>query len=111
MIGEKEENLTIAEICAESDRYTGRVVTLQGLFQGWQVIKCQFPRGAASTPQTRSDWLIRTGADCIYVTGGMPEDLSPMKPESPGSRIELKAEVKKGKDGRIYLVYRKSRRL
>ncbi len=107
----KEEDLMIADICAESERYVGRVVTLQGLFQGWQVVQCQFPGGAANIPRTRSDWLIRTGADCLYVTGGIPEDYDPMKLENLGHRIELEAEVMRGEDRKIYLAYRKSRRL
>lgn len=101
----------IAEMCAESERYAGHVVTLRGFFQGWQVIQCQFPRGAANIPRTRSDWLVRTGVDCVYVTGGIPEDFDPMKLENLGSRIELEAEVVRGEDRKIYLLYRNSRRL
>ena len=101
----------IAEICAESERYVGRVVTLRGFFQDWQVTECQFPEGAANYPRTRSDWLIRTGDDCVYVTGGMPGDFDPMKPENLGLRIELEAEVMRGENGRIYLAHRNSRRL
>ena len=101
----------IAEICAESERYVGCVVTLRGLFQNWQVAGCHFPEGAANYPRTRSDWLIRTGDDCIYVTGGMPKDLDPMKPENLGLCIELEAEVIQGEDGKVYLAYRNSQRL
>jgi hypothetical protein len=107
----KDEDLMIAEICAESERYVGRVVTLQGLFQDWQVAGCLFPDGAANHPRTRTDWLIRTADDCIYVAGGMPEDLDPMNPENLGCRIELEAEVMQDEDGQVYLVYRNSRRL
>jgi hypothetical protein len=107
----KEEDLMIAEICAESERYVGRVVTLRGLFQDWRVAECQFPEGAANYPRTRSDWLIRTGDDCVYVTGGMPKDFDPMKPENLGRRIELEAEVMQDEDGKVYLAYQNSRRL
>lgn len=107
----KEEDLMIAEICAESERYVGQVVTLRGRFQGWQAAECQFPEGAANQPRTRSDWLIRTGDDCVYVTGGMPKDFDSVKPENVGRRIELEAEVMQGEDGRVYLAYRSSRHL
>lgn len=102
------EELMISEICADPERYIGSVITLRGLFQGWHVSQCQFPKGVADTPpQTRSDWLIRTGADCIYVTGG--GDLNPIDKKNLGSRIELEAEVMWGEDRKIYLVYRSSR--
>ena len=107
----KEEDLMIADICAESERYVGNVVTLQGLFQGWKVVQCQFLEGIANTPRTRSDWLIRTGDDCVYVTGGMPEDFDPMNLENIGLRIELEAKVMQDEDKKIYLAFRNSRRL
>ena len=111
MIDETGENLTIGEICAGSESYIGRVVTLKGIFQGWQKIQCQFPDEAADTPLTRSDWLIRTGADCIYVTGDIPENLNPIKVENLGILVELEAEVMLSQSKKIYLVYRKSRRV
>jgi hypothetical protein len=107
----KEENLMIAEICAEPAHYAGRMVTLRGLFQDWRVTQCQFPERAASHPRTRSDWLIGDGTYCVYVTGGMPEDFDLMNPKSLGWRIELEAMVMRDEDGKIYLEYRNSRRL
>ena len=104
------EDLMIREICAESGRYVGQVVTLRGHFQGWQVAECRFPEGAANQPRTRGDWLIRTGDDCVYVTGGVPKDFDPMRPENIGRRIELEAEVMRGEDRKVYLAYRNSRR-
>ncbi|WP_088889141.1 hypothetical protein [Leptolyngbya ohadii] len=105
------ENLTIADISAGATHYIGQVITLRGQFQDWQIAQCEFPEQIASHPRTRSDWLIRTGNECAYVTQGRPQDLSPMNPEDLGHGIELEAEIIQGEDGKIYLAYRNSKRL
>lgn len=95
---------TVADICEEPAGYPGQVVTLQGVFQGFSADECRFPASASPTI-TRSDWLIRTGADCLFVTGGIPAGLDPFNPDDLGRRMELEATVERKADGKIYLRY------
>jgi hypothetical protein len=88
----------------------GQVVWLEGTFQGWQVSGCRFPEGAASKGRTRSDWLIRLGLDCYYVTGGFPAGLDAFDPAHIGVRISLEARPLRDEGGKLYLEYRSSKR-
>jgi hypothetical protein len=99
-------DLTIAMIAAEPARYIGRVVTLPGVFLGWQAGECRFPANIASRPRTRSDWLIRTGADCLYVTAGKPPGLDPTNPDHIGRRVVLESREMQAEGGGLYLEYR-----
>lgn len=99
---------SVAALCREPDRYAGRVVTIEGIFQGWRVADCRF-LDAASPAITRSDWLIRTGSECLYVSGGFPRDLNPANPEDVGRQLELRAKAERNKDGKLYLKYLGSR--
>lgn len=96
--------LSVGEIFEEPARYEGQVVMLRGIFQGWRTEGCRFP-SSASRRITRSDWLIRTETDCLYVTGGRPASLDPMFPGDVGRRIELKAIVARHEAGGLYLRY------
>ena len=95
---------TVAEIAADPAGYEGRIVTLQGLFRGWNATGCRLP-AAASQTLTRSDWLIQTGLDCLYVTGGWPAGLAPADPGNVGRGIRLEARVARREDGTVYLEY------
>ena len=98
----------VAALCRERDRYAGRVVTIEGIFQGWRVADCRF-LDAASPAITRSDWLIRTDTECLYVSGGLPGDLNPANPKDVGRQLELRAKAERNKDGKLYLKYLGSR--
>ena len=89
----------------------GQVVWLEGTFQGWQVSGCRFPEGAVSKGRTRSDWLIRLGSDCYYVTGGFPAGLDAFDPAHIGVRISLEARPLRDEGGKLYLEYRSSKRI
>jgi hypothetical protein len=107
-----KKKLTIKQICAKPANYVGRVVTLEGIFLGWRLGKCHFPPGAETTsPKTRSDWLIGTGSDCAYVTGGAPAGVSPANLADIGCRIEITGMVALSEDGGVYFEFRKGRRL
>jgi hypothetical protein len=98
------EKLTVAMLCENPSRYEGQTVKLEGTYHGWRADECRLA-STASPSMTRSDWLVRTGSDCIYVTGGMPGDLDPMNPEDIGQWIVLEAVVERRDDGHIYLRY------
>lgn len=108
---EKAAGSTLSEMAADPGRYDGRTVTLEGNFQGWEVSGCTFPEGAATRGRTRGDWLFRVGMNCFYVTGGFPEGLDALFPANIGVRIALEARPARDEGGRMYLVYRSSRRL
>ena len=111
MLKAKKKKLTIKKICSRLDFYVGRTVTLEGTFRGWGMGECEFPAGAErNAPKTRSDWLISTGHDCAYVTGGLPQ-VSPTNQEDVGCRIEITGTVALSEDGGVYFEYLKGRRL
>jgi hypothetical protein len=95
---------TVADLCEEPARYAGRIVVLEGVFQGWRIAGCRLLTPASPTI-TRSDWLIRTGEDCLYVTGGKPDGLDPINPSHIGRLVKLKAKVMQTHDRKVYLEY------
>jgi hypothetical protein len=106
---ESKDPMPFASTADLSNR-EGQVVWLEGTFQGWQVSGCRFPEGAASKGRTRSDWLIRLGSDCYYVTGGFPAGLNAFDPAHIGVRILLEACPLRDEGGKLYLEYRSSKR-
>lgn len=107
-----KKKLTIDRICAQPAIYVGRAVTLEGIFLGWGHGKFHFPPGAATiSPKTRSDWLIGTGSDCAYVTGGHPAGVSPANHVDSGCHIEITGIVALSDDGGVYFEFKKGRRL
>jgi hypothetical protein len=93
---------TIAELFnASSD--LEQLVRLVGRFQGYRIADCHFPVAASAAGVTRSDWLFRTGGDCVYVTGGAPAGVDPIDPAYTGRRVEIRAEVVKSPTGKVVL--------
>ena len=101
---------TLLASASDLSSHEGQVVWLEGTFQGWEVSGCRFPEGAASKGRTRSDWLIRLGSDCYYVTGGFPAGLDAFDPAHIGVRISLEARPLRDEGGKLYLEYRSSKR-
>jgi hypothetical protein len=101
----KMETITVDKICLKPERVIGRTVEVRGRFQGWMASDCYFPEPARTTPITRSDWLVRTGASCLYVTGGMPSGLSPANPGDIGRSIAVSTTVLRDSDGKLYLSF------
>lgn len=89
----------------------GQVVRLEGSFQGWKALECSFPEDAAPNGKTRSDWLIRVGPSCYYVTGGSPDGLEAYNPEHIGIRISLEARPIRNEKGKLLLEYISSKRI
>ena len=108
-----KKKLTIKQICDHPEHYVGTVVTLDGSFLGWGPLgKHHFPPGAeTASPKTKSDWIIATGSDCAYVTGGHVEGLGPAQHQDLGCRIEITGEVALSEHKGVYLVFREGRRL
>jgi hypothetical protein len=61
---------SIGDIRAASAAYEGKVVTIEGKYQGWQ-------GGFGPPPVTRSDWLVQDASGWLYVTG-KPAGLDPL---------------------------------
>ncbi len=107
----KKEDI-IRQICSHPDFYVGVTVTFEGIFRGWSIGRYDFPVGAENhSPKTRSDWLIVTGPDCAYVTGGAPPHVSAGHKEDIGCRIEITATVALSDDGGIYFEFVRGRQL
>ena len=84
---------TIGEIRATPTTYEGEVVTIEGVYQGWE-------GGYGSPPVTRSDWLVEDATGWLYVTG-KPAGLDPM--DDVGHPIKVTGQVELTKEGEPYL--------
>lgn len=102
---------SIAALCSKADEISGQTVRIRGVFQGFRVEGCAFPECMASASLTRSDWLLRTGGACGYVTGGVPEGIDPMDPAFAGRPVELDARVSMEGDGKLRLIHLSGRLL
>ncbi len=102
---------TVAELCGPPPRPADQTVKMTGLFHGFRVEGCAFPDCVAGSSSSRSDWLFRTGGDCVYVTGGAPPGVDPINPSFSGRRIDLHARVTKDTGGKLRLHYIEARLL
>jgi hypothetical protein len=84
---------SIGDIRGASTAYEGKVVTIEGKYQGWK-------GGFGSPPVTRSDWLIQDATGWLYVTG-KPAGLDPL--DDVGRPIKATGLVRITKDGEPYL--------
>ena len=84
---------SIGDIRATPTAYEGKVVTIEGKYQGWK-------GGFGSPPVTRSDWLIQDATGWLYVTG-KPAGLDPLS--DVGRPIKVTGLAKITKDGEPYL--------
>jgi len=84
---------SIGDIRATPTAYEGKVVTIEGKYQGWK-------GGFGSPPVTRSDWLVQDATGWLYVTG-KPAGLDPLG--DVGRPIKVTGLVKITKDGEPYL--------
>jgi len=84
---------SIQDIRATPTTYEGKVVTIEGRYQGWK-------GGFGTPPVTRSDWLIEDTTGWLYVTG-KPAGLDPLG--DVGRPIKVTGLVRITKDGEPYL--------
>jgi len=84
---------TISDIRANPSAYEGKVATIEGKYQGWQV-------GFGGPPETRSDWVIQDATGWLYVTG-KSAGLDPLS--NIGRPIKVTGVIKITKDGEPYL--------
>jgi hypothetical protein len=84
---------TIGDIRATPGAYEGKVVTIEGKYEGWKA-------GFGSPPVTRSDWLVQDATGWLYVTG-KPAGLDPLG--DVGRPIKVTGLVRITKDGEPYL--------
>ncbi len=88
---------SIGDIRGAPTAYEGKVITIEGKYQGWKA-------GFGSPPVTRSDWLVQDATGWLYVTG-KPAGLDPLGDiERP---IKVTGLVKITKDGEPYLYAQK----
>ncbi len=83
----------IGDIKATPMDYEGKVVIIEGEYQGWK-------GGFGSPPVTRSDWLVQDTSGWLYVTG-KPSGLDPLA--DVGHPIKVTGLVRMTEDGEPYL--------
>lgn len=65
----------------------GQNLKVQGTFHGWA--GC-----AASSQKTRSDWMVKEGEACIYVSGALPQGIvAPPATASNGMPVFIEGTV------------------
>ena len=84
---------TIGDLRGAPTAYEGKVVTIEGKYQGWK-------GGFGGPPVTRSDWLVQDATGWIYVTG-KPSGLDPL--DDVGHPIKVKGLIEITKNGEPYL--------
>ncbi len=104
--GQAQGPVAIADLARDPARYVGETVTLEGVYQGFDVSACSFPDGARTSGLTRGDWLVRTGGDCMYVTGGVPPGVDPIDPGVVGRAVRVSATVRESDGRSLFLQYR-----
>ncbi len=83
--------IPIKQIIDAPADYEGKEVRLQGVFLGWK-------GGCASSVMlTRSDWVLQDDSGCVYVTGRLPDAVSPATPK--GESIQVIGRVLVNKKG------------
>ncbi len=85
--------VSIGDIRGIPTAYEGKVVTIEGKYQGWK-------EGFGSPPVTRSDWLVQDATGWLYVTG-KPSGLDPL--DDVGRPIKVTGLVRVTEDGEPYL--------
>ena len=85
--------LTIGDIKENPAAYEGKVVNVEGKYQGWD-------SGFGNPPVTRSDWVLQDATGWLYVTG-KPSGLDPLG--DIGHPIKVEGVVKITGDGELYL--------
>ncbi len=83
-LDQKAGAATIKQVMENAGRMNDQEVELTGTFRGWK--GCP-----ASAMITRSDWVLEDGSGCIYVSGAMPEGVSPEKAQ--GEHVRIKGRV------------------
>lgn len=94
------------DVFADPAAFRGRTVRVEGVFQGHAAAECRFAPAARAVSLTRSDWLVRRGASCLYVTGGIPSGLDPFDAAAAGRPLDLHATVIADPEGRYLLQLR-----
>ncbi len=84
---------SIGDIREAPTAYEGKVVIIEGKYQGWK-------GGFGSPPVTRSDWLVQDATGWLYVTG-KPAGLDPLG--DVGRPIKVTGVVRITEDGEPYL--------
>lgn len=77
--------VTVRAIQENPALFTQKEIVLEGVFRGWTGT-CR-----ASSMLTRSDWVLEDESGCIYITGRIPNTLSPAQPK--GERVLVRGLV------------------
>jgi hypothetical protein len=91
------------DVFTDPAAFRGRTVRVEGVFQGYNGRACRFASDARAVSLTRSDWLVRRGESCLYVTGSVPSGLDPFDTVTIGRPVVLSAVVVADTEGRLLL--------
>jgi hypothetical protein len=98
---------TIAELMMRTPKLLNREIEMEGVFIGYKQGDAKFPEAARTASITRSDWLMRTGSDCLYVTGGAPKGADPLDAATIGRKVRITAKLANDGKGKLYLKFKK----
>jgi hypothetical protein len=86
-----------AGVFTDPAAFAGRSLRIEAELLGYRRDECRFAPAARDTSLTRSDWLVRSGSYCLYVTG------SRFDPALGGQRGEVRARVVDDGNGKYLL--------
>jgi len=93
------ETVSVDLIVKDPANWVGKNIKVAGVFSGWKG-KC-----VGGPPVLRSDWMIESGAACMYVSGRLPTELSAIPPTRGFSEpVIVEGEVVIDKSGRAYIM-------
>jgi hypothetical protein len=100
----QDKKITLTYINSNSTDFKNKHVKLNGFYMGYRGKICIFPQNFINrSPKTRSDWIFSDGINCIYVTGGRPKNLNPIKDKNVN--IIIHASVRCTRNNKLYLQY------
>lgn len=86
---------SIKTILEKPSVFENKVVIVEGFFRGWS------GRCKSGPPKSRSDWMLEDDTGCVYITGQIPNGLSPFQPK--GEQLSVKGKVLLDKNHRPFL--------
>lgn len=100
----QDDKITLSYINSNFTNLENRPLKLHGFYKGYRGEKCIFLQNFINrSPKTRSDWIFSDGINCIYVTGGRPKNLNPIKDNNVSMIIH--ASVRRTQENKLYLQY------
>lgn len=93
-----QETICVDVLVNNALSFKDKIVAVRGKYMGWQG-SCISP-----PPETRSDWMLEYGKECIYVSGPIPLGIErPPNSKDLGREIDVRGKVLFNGSGTPYI--------